>query len=124
MGEHKGDFATDVRLLRISAIAAVGGALSTVAAYFLLHLIRFFANLFFYQTLSTANRSPSENTLGLIVVAVPVIGGLLVGLIARYGSEQVRGHGIPPTVIRCGPLSRIRFRGERKAGAATIAPSV
>ncbi|WP_027794739.1 chloride channel protein [Paraburkholderia acidipaludis] len=96
--EHKGDFTTDVRLLRISAIAAVGGALSTVAADFLLHLIRFFTNLFFFQTISTANHSPSQNTLGLFVVAAPVIGGLLVGLIARYGSEQVRGHGIPEAI--------------------------
>ncbi|MFP6562557.1 chloride channel protein [Paraburkholderia sp. B3] len=96
--EHKGDFTTDVRLLRISAIAAVGGALSTVAADFLLHLIRFFTNLFFFQTISTANHSPSQNTLGLLVVVAPVIGGLLVGLIARYGSEQVRGHGIPEAI--------------------------
>jgi H+/Cl- antiporter ClcA len=96
--EHKGDFTTDVRLLRISAIAAVGGVLSTVAADFLLHLIRFFTNLFFFQTLSTANHSPSQNTLGLFVVVAPVIGGLLVGLIARYGSEQVRGHGIPEAI--------------------------
>ncbi|WP_213309241.1 chloride channel protein [Paraburkholderia sacchari] len=96
--EHKGDFATDVRLLRISAIAAVGGALSTVAADFLLHLIRFFTNLFFYQTFSTANHSPAENTLGWLVVAAPVIGGLLVGLIARFGSEQIRGHGIPEAI--------------------------
>ena len=93
MSEHKGDFATDVRLLRITAIAAVGGALSTVAADFLLHLIRLFTNLFFFQTISTANHSPSENALGWIVIAVPVIGGLLVGLIARFGSEQIRGHG-------------------------------
>ncbi|HKT97082.1 MAG TPA: chloride channel protein, partial [Paraburkholderia sp.] len=96
--EHKGDFATDVRLLPISAIAAVGGALSTVAADFLLHLIRFFTNLFFFQTFSTANHSPAENTLGWLVVAAPVIGGLLVGLIARYGSEQIRGHGIPEAI--------------------------
>ena len=98
MSEHKGDFATDVRLLRISAIAAVGGALSTVAADFLLHLIRFFTNLFFFQQLSTANRSPAENALGLLVIAAPVIGGLLVGLIARFGSEQIRGHGIPEAI--------------------------
>ncbi|SIT45604.1 Cl-channel voltage-gated family protein [Paraburkholderia piptadeniae] len=101
MGEqsgHKGDFATNVRLLRISAIAAVGGILSTVAADFLLHLIRFFTNLFFFQTVSTANHSPSQNTLGLFVVAAPVIGGLLVGLIARFGSEQIRGHGIPEAI--------------------------
>ncbi|MFC0401699.1 chloride channel protein [Paraburkholderia rhizosphaerae] len=98
MSEHKGDFATDVRLLRISAIAAVSGALSTVAADFLLHLIRFFTNLFFFQTLSTANHSPSQNTLGLFVIAAPVIGGLVVGLIARFGSEQIRGHGIPEAI--------------------------
>ncbi|TAM00649.1 MAG: CBS domain-containing protein [Paraburkholderia sp.] len=98
MSDHKGDFATDVRLLRISAIAAAGGVLSTVAADFLLHLIRFFTNLFFFQTLSTANRSPAENALGVFVVAAPVIGGLLVGLIARFGSEQIRGHGIPEAI--------------------------
>ncbi|MFB9128505.1 CBS domain-containing protein [Paraburkholderia dipogonis] len=98
MSEHRGDFATDVRLLRISAIAAVGGALSTVAADFLLHLIRFFTNLFFFQTLSTANHSPSLNTLGLLVVVIPVLGGILVGLIARFGSEQIRGHGIPEAI--------------------------
>jgi H+/Cl- antiporter ClcA len=98
MSDHKGDFATDVRLLRISAIAAAGGALSTVAADFLLHLIRFFTNLFFFQQLSTANHSPSENALGWLVVVAPVIGGLLVGVIARYGSEQVRGHGIPEAI--------------------------
>jgi H+/Cl- antiporter ClcA/CBS domain-containing protein len=84
--------------LRISAIAAVGGALSTVAADFLLHLIRFFTNLFFFQTLSTANHSPSLNTLGLLVVVIPVLGGILVGLIARFGSEQIRGHGIPEAI--------------------------
>ncbi|WP_027801581.1 chloride channel protein [Paraburkholderia dilworthii] len=98
MSEHKGDFATDVRLLRISAIAAVCGALSTVAADFLLHLIRLFTNLFFFQTISAANHSPSQNTLGLVVVAAPVIGGILVGLIARFGSEQIRGHGIPEAI--------------------------
>jgi H+/Cl- antiporter ClcA/predicted transcriptional regulator len=98
MSDHKGDFATDVRLLRISLIAAVGGALSTAAADFLLHLIHFFTNLFFFQTFSTANHSPAENTLGQLVVLAPVIGGLLVGLIARFGSEQIRGHGIPEAI--------------------------
>ncbi|CAD6520464.1 Voltage-gated ClC-type chloride channel ClcB [Paraburkholderia hiiakae] len=94
----RGDFATDVRLLRISFIAAACGALSTVAADFLLHLIRFFTNLFFFQSFSTANHSPAQNTLGVLVVAMPVIGGLIVGLIARYGSEQIRGHGIPEAI--------------------------
>jgi H+/Cl- antiporter ClcA len=98
MKTTKGDFATDVRLLRITAIAAVVGILSTLAADFLLHVIRFFTNLFFYQSLSSVDHSPSANTLGLWVIAVPVIGGLIVGLIARLGSEQVRGHGIPEAI--------------------------
>jgi H+/Cl- antiporter ClcA/predicted transcriptional regulator len=92
------DFAADRRLLHIAAIAAVLGVLSTVAAYLLLHLIRFFTNLFFFQSLSDAARSPAANTLGLWVIAVPVVGGLLIGLIARFGSEQIRGHGIPEAI--------------------------
>ena len=94
----KGDFATDTRLMRIAGIAAVVGALSTVTAYLLLRLINFFTNLFFFQTLSFANHSPAANTLGLWVIVVPVIGGLIIGLIARFGSEQIRGHGIPEAI--------------------------
>jgi len=92
------DFSGDLRLLKIAAIAAVIGGLSTFAARILLLLIRFFTDLFFYQKLSLAELSPSDNTLGLWVVAVPVIGGLVIGLIARYGTEQVRGHGIPEAI--------------------------
>jgi H+/Cl- antiporter ClcA len=98
MNASKGDFATDTRLLRITVIAAVVGMLSTFAADFLLHLIRLFTNLFFFQTLSIANHSPAGNTLGLWVIAMPVVGGLIVGFIARYGSEQIRGHGIPEAI--------------------------
>ena len=91
----RGDFADNARLLRIAAIAAVVGALSTVTAYLLLLLIHLFTNLFFFQTLSVQMLSPSGNTLGLWVILVPVMGGLLIGLLARFGSEQIRGHGIP-----------------------------
>lgn len=94
----RGDFAANARLLRITAIAAVVGALSTVTAYLLLQLIRFFTNLFFFQTLSVQMQSPSGNTLGLWVIGVPVLGGLIIGLIARFGSEQIRGHGIPEAI--------------------------
>ena len=94
----RGDFAADSRLLRIVIIAAFVGALSTFTAYVLLHLIHFFTNLFFFQTLSFENRSPATNTLGLWVLAMPTIGGLVIGLIARYGSEAIRGHGIPEAI--------------------------
>lgn len=95
---HRGDFALDARLLRITAMAAVIGGLSTLAAHVLLDLIRFFTNLFFFQTFSLAERSPAGNTLGAWMIAVPVVGGLVVGLMARFGSEKIRGHGIPEAI--------------------------
>lgn len=94
----RGDFALNARLLRITVMAIVVGAVSTVAARVLLDLIRFFTNLFFFQTFSLADRSPAGHTLGAWVIVVPVIGGLIVGLVARYGSDKIRGHGIPEAI--------------------------
>lgn len=92
---EKGDFTANPRLIFISAIAPVVGALCALVAVALMWLIGFFANLFFYQQLSAAFRSPVDNQLGLAVVLVPALGGLIIGLMARYGSERIRGHGIP-----------------------------
>ncbi|MDB5936413.1 MAG: chloride channel protein, partial [Massilia sp.] len=92
------DFNGEARLLRIASMAAVIGVLSTCTAWLLLHAISFFTNLFFFQRLSDQPISPAANTLGAWVIAVPVIGGLIIGLIARYGSEQIRGHGIPEAI--------------------------
>ncbi len=96
--EERRDFAAASRLPAIAAIAAVVGGLSALAAWTLLHLIRFFTNLFFFQTLSDRAVSPAANTLGLAVIAVPAIGGLVIGLMARFGSEKIRGHGIPEAI--------------------------
>lgn len=95
---HRGDFALNAHLLRITTMAAVIGAVSTAAARVLLDLIHFFTNLFFFQTFSLASRSPADHMLDAWVIAVPVIGGLIVGLIARYGSDKIRGHGIPEAI--------------------------
>ncbi|QUN29070.1 chloride channel protein [Cupriavidus sp. KK10] len=95
---EKRDYAVNRRLLMLSVIALGIGALSTVAADVLVNLIRFFTNLFFYQTLSLAERSPANHALGAWVIAMPVIGGLIVGLMARYGSDKIRGHGIPEAI--------------------------
>ncbi|WP_036165542.1 chloride channel protein [Massilia sp. 9096] len=92
------DFSGDLRLLRIAALAAVIGAFSTLAARVLLLLIRFFTDLFFYGRFSLAELSPADNRLGAWVILVPAIGGLLIGLIARFGTEQIRGHGIPEAI--------------------------
>ncbi|MGB6355682.1 MAG: chloride channel protein [Steroidobacteraceae bacterium] len=92
---QSGDFARDTRLVRLSLFAVVIGAVSTLGAILLLNLIRLFTNLFFFQKLSLTLHSPADNHLGVIVIAIPAIGGLIVGLMARYGSEMIRGHGIP-----------------------------
>ncbi|SOZ99937.1 Cl-channel, voltage gated [Cupriavidus taiwanensis] len=98
MPVEKRDYAVNRRLLLLSVIALGIGALSTVAADVLVNLIWFFTNLFFYQTLSLAERSPAGHALGAWVIAVPVVGGLVVGLMARYGSDKIRGHGIPEAI--------------------------
>jgi H+/Cl- antiporter ClcA/CBS domain-containing protein len=64
----------------------------------LLKLINFFTNVFFFHRLSSASASPGDAHLGLWVIFVPVIGGLIVGLIARFGSDKIRGHGIPEAI--------------------------
>ena len=92
------DFDGQARLILISSLAAVAGALSTATAWVLLHAIHFFTNLFFFQKFSTAFMSPAGHGLGAWVIAIPVLGGLLIGLIARYGTEQIRGHGIPEAI--------------------------
>ncbi len=92
---HKRDFSGSNRLLLLSAFAVAIGGLSTLGAWLLLAMIRFFTNLFFYQTFSLAQSSPADNQLGAWVILVPALGGLIVGLMARYGSDKIRGHGIP-----------------------------
>jgi H+/Cl- antiporter ClcA len=98
MQYHLRDFNTDRRLLLLCAIAMAIGACSTVAAWVLLNLIHFFTNLFFFQTLSFAYRSPATHHLGAWVIAVPIVGSIIVGLMARYGSDKIRGHGIPEAI--------------------------
>ncbi|WP_395063554.1 chloride channel protein [Paraburkholderia silvatlantica] len=95
---HKRDFSANARLPGISVLAAVIGALATLAAFVLLSLIHWFTNLFFFGQFSFADRSPALNTLGPWVIVVPVIGGLIVGMMARFGSEKIRGHGIPEAI--------------------------
>ncbi len=93
-----GDFTTTVRVIPITLIAIAIGALGACVAWFLLRLIGLFTNLFYYQRFSTSFASPVGNHLGYFAVAVPVAGSLIVGLMARYGSEQIRGHGIPEAI--------------------------
>jgi H+/Cl- antiporter ClcA len=83
------------RLLRQSALAIVIGLLAAVVARVLTALIGLVTNLAFYGRWSLAFTSPAGNHLGLAVIIIPVIGAVIVGFMARYGSAAIRGHGIP-----------------------------
>src|SRR6185369_8431777 len=90
-----GDFTANARLLLLSLVAIPIGIISAYVAVGLLSLINFFTNLFFFQRFSLSAASPAMHMLGWAVLAIPVIGGLIIGFMARYGSERIRGHGIP-----------------------------
>jgi chloride channel protein, CIC family len=92
------DFTTNWRVLPISGLAIAVGFVSAYVAVALLKLIGFFTNIFFYQRFSTQFVSPSGHHLGAWVVAVPVVGAIIVGLMARFGSDKIRGHGIPEAI--------------------------
>ena len=89
------DFSTNRRVLLLSAMAVGIGAIGSLVAYALIWLIAAITNLAFYHRFSAAPAVPQGHHLGLWVVLVPVAGALIIGLMARFGSEKIRGHGIP-----------------------------
>jgi H+/Cl- antiporter ClcA len=93
-----GDFTTTSRVVPITLLAMAIGVLAAYVALALLRMIGLFTNLFFYQRWSTELVSPAGNQLGALAIAVPVVGALIIGFMARYGSERIRGHGIPEAI--------------------------
>jgi H+/Cl- antiporter ClcA/CBS domain-containing protein len=83
------------RLLIVSSLAVAIAACISFVARVLVDLIDLITNISFYGKFSGEAASPADNTLGYWVIVVPVIGGLIVGLMAMYGSRAIRGHGIP-----------------------------
>jgi H+/Cl- antiporter ClcA/CBS domain-containing protein len=92
------DYSADVRILYNSALAAGLGAVSAVAAWALLELIALCTNLFYFHRWSFVDHDPWQAGRHWWLVFMPVLGGLLVGVIARYLSPKVRGHGMPEAV--------------------------
>ena len=90
-----GDFRTDRRVLLLSVLAVPIGAIGALVAKALLWLIAIITNLFFFHCLSARPSLPEQSHLGWWLPVVPVVGALIIGLMARYGSEKIRGHGIP-----------------------------
>ncbi|MDN5915987.1 MAG: chloride channel protein [Pseudonocardia sp.] len=94
-----GDFTLTPRVLVTIGLAIPIGALGAVAAWALLGLIGLITNLVFFQRVSTELVAPGavDHPAWLILLA-PVVGGLIIGLMARYGSEKIRGHGMPEAI--------------------------
>ena len=83
------------RLAFVSIVAGAIGCLTGLIAFALYDLIGLFTNISYYHSWSFHFRSPQHTPLGAWVILISVVGGLLIGLMAKYGSEKIRGHGIP-----------------------------
>jgi len=100
MPEHRrlGDFTTDSRVLFIAAVAVVVATAGVAVGFVLLKLIYLCTNVAYFGEFSLAHLHIEDHRLGLWAVLVPVAGSLAVGLMARFGSEKIRGHGIPEAI--------------------------
>lgn len=83
------------RLLTVSLLSVFVAVCISFIAKFLIYLIYFITNISFYGKWSLAHSTPANNSLGIFVIVIPAIGGIIVGLMALYGSKAIRGHGIP-----------------------------
>src|SRR5881398_2009614 len=92
--ESKKDI-VDKRVFYLSIQAIANASIIGFIAKTLVLLINLITNISFYGNFSFANLGPAQNHLGWFVIIVPVIGSLIVGVMARFGSAAIRGHGIP-----------------------------
>ncbi|MDR6532432.1 H+/Cl- antiporter ClcA/predicted transcriptional regulator [Caulobacter rhizosphaerae] len=93
-----GDFTADRRLLMLAAMAVVVGSGGAGAAWVLIRLITLTTNLVWFGRFDVVSRSLETLSPSAWMVAAPVLGGLVIGLMARFGSEKIRGHGIPEAI--------------------------
>jgi H+/Cl- antiporter ClcA len=93
-----GDFTTSPRVLYIALIAIFVALASVAAGVVLLDLIRLFTNIAYFGRFSLAVADLAKSPLGFWTVFIPAGGALIIGLMARYGSEKIRGHGIPEAI--------------------------
>ena len=108
---RKGDFTANIHLLWMAGLAVGIGVICAFVATALLWQIGLFTHLFYYPAdfvsalvhhprtlLTLEGNGPAGNHLGVLAIFVPVVGGLIIGLLARYGSDRIRGHGIPEAI--------------------------
>ncbi|HEV7123291.1 MAG TPA: chloride channel protein, partial [Rhodanobacter sp.] len=89
------DFRPSVSILKLSLMAVFIGIAAAVVALLLYRMISLVSNLSFHQQLSLEFVTPGWHASTWAIVLAPLMGGLIVGLMARYGSDRIRGHGIP-----------------------------
>jgi H+/Cl- antiporter ClcA len=82
-------------MVLVSFLAGGIGLLAGLIAFALYRLIGLFTNIAFYGRFVADFTSARHNHLGLWVIPIPVIGGIIVGFMAKYGSSKIKGHGIP-----------------------------
>src|SRR5436189_3683067 len=89
-----GDFTADARVVTLTVMAAAIGVVSVLVALVLLRLIGLFTNLAYFRRFdwNLTSPPPGGSHPGLWAISIPIAGGLIVGLMARYGSERIRGH--------------------------------
>jgi len=92
------DFSADTRVLMLASMAIAVGTGGAFAAWFLVKLIALVTNLVWFSRLDTTIPSMVDAVRGPWMVLAPVLGGLAIGLMARFGSEKIRGHGIPEAI--------------------------
>lgn len=83
------------RMVLVSFLAAAIGLIAGAIAFLLYKLIGLLTNISFYGRFVSDFTSARHNHLGLWVIPIPVIGGIIVGVMAKYGSSKIKGHGIP-----------------------------
>ena len=122
--EHLGDYTTTARTLPIVLLAAGVGLVSTLVAWALLRLIGLITNLAFYQRIDASLVAPGGGHAShALILLMPVLGGLLVGLMARYGSDAIRGHGMPEaidSILRGGSKVKPRIAVLKPVSAAIV----
>jgi H+/Cl- antiporter ClcA/CBS domain-containing protein len=94
-----GDFTLSANALPIVLLACVVGAIATLVAVALLDLIALITNLVFFQRIALIQVSPGAgHPSPWLILFAPIAGGLIIGAMARFGSEAIRGHGMPEAI--------------------------
>ena len=97
-GHQLGDHSVDLRMPLLAGMAVVVGTGGAVGALALVKLIAIATNLFWFGRFSAVDVSISDSQVGVFVLLIPILGSLVVGLMARFGSDKIRGHGIPEAI--------------------------